>query len=86
VPEISRFLGVIITMYYDDHAPPHFHARYGDRRALVDIESLSLLSGSLPPRVRGFVTEWAAMHQEELRRNWELARRKQPLFPIAPLE
>jgi hypothetical protein len=75
---------VIITMYY--HVPPHFHARYGDRKALVDIESLSLLSGSLPPRVRGFVTEWAAMHQEELRQNWEVARRKQPLLPVAPLE
>jgi hypothetical protein len=86
MPEISRFLGVLITMFYDDHAPPHFHARYGDRKALVEIESLSLFAGELPPRVRGFVTEWAAMHQDELRRNWELARQKQPLLPIAPLE
>ena len=86
MPEISQFLGVVITMYYDDHALPHFHACYGDRKGLVEIETLSLLSGALPPRVREFVTEWAAMHQDELRRNWELARQKQPLLPIAPLE
>lgn len=86
MPKISRFLGVIVTMYNDDQAPPHFHVRYGDREATVAIESLTLLSGSLPPRVRGFVVEWAALHQAALWRNWELARDQQPLSPIAPLE
>ena len=59
VPEIARFLGITVTMYYDDHEPPHFHVRYGDHRAIIDIETMRLASGSLPPRVYGLVTEWA---------------------------
>jgi hypothetical protein len=86
VPEISRFFGIIITMYYDDHQPPHFHARYADQRALVAIDTLSLLRGNLSPRVFGMVIEWAAAHQDELRENWTLARERAPLKPIAPLE
>ena len=74
MPEISRFFGVVIAMYYNDHTPPHFHARYGNRRAVCEIASLKILRGSLPPRVRGFVTEWATMHSEELLEDWERAR------------
>jgi hypothetical protein len=58
MPEISRFFGIIIAMYYDDHQPPHFHVRYGDDKAIVSIESLSLLEGRLSPRTLGLVTEW----------------------------
>jgi hypothetical protein len=86
VPEICRFLGILITMYYNDHPPPHFHVRYGSQKATVRIEELSLLEGELPPRVMGLVVEWAAMHRQELRENWELARRHVPLRKIAPLE
>ena len=86
MPEISRFFGIVIAMFYGDHAPPHFHARYGEQRAIIDIESLTLLSGRMPPRVLGLVTEWAAMHEAELRENWRLARQQAPLRPIAPLE
>jgi hypothetical protein len=64
MPQISYFLGVIIRMFYRDHNPPHFHAFYGDFEALIDIEKNELISGQLPPRVLGLVTEWAALHQK----------------------
>ncbi|MBE7529506.1 MAG: DUF4160 domain-containing protein [Chloroflexi bacterium] len=66
MPEISRFFGIIITMNYSEHPPPHFHVRYGSYKALVNIETLSLFAGQLPPRVTGMVVEWAALHQDEL--------------------
>lgn len=81
-----RFLGILVTMYYNDHAPPRFHARYGDFKASIEIETLALLEGELPPRVRGLVVEWASQHRQELRDDWELARRQAPLRRIAPLE
>ncbi|MGH7155144.1 MAG: DUF4160 domain-containing protein [Acetobacteraceae bacterium] len=86
MPELSRFFGIVIAMFYDDHAPPHFHVRYGRQRATVAIETLAVLQGALSPRVRGLVTEWAALHQAELREGWERARQHAPLNPIAPLE
>jgi len=86
VPEISRFFGIIILMYYNDHPPPHFHVRYAGQRALIAIESLTLLEGKLSPRVRGLVIEWASMHQQELVADWDLARRQEPLESIVPLE
>jgi hypothetical protein len=57
MPEISRFFGIIITMYYSDHQPPHFHVRYGDSKAQITIETISILNGTLPPRVFGLVAE-----------------------------
>jgi Domain of unknown function (DUF4160) len=69
LPEISRFFGIIVAMFYNDHAPPHFHVRYGRQRAIVDIATLSLLEGSLSPRVIGLVVEWAAQHRDELEVN-----------------
>ena len=86
MPEISRFLGIIITMYYNDHPPPHFHVRYNQQKAIIDIETLSILEGKLSPRILGLVIEWAALHQTELMQNWELARLQSPLEPITPLE
>lgn len=86
MPEISRFLGIIITMYYNDHPPPHFHVRYNQQKAIIDIETLSILQGKLSPRILGIVIEWALLHQAELRENWQLARRNQPLQSILPLE
>lgn len=86
MPEISRFFGVIISINYRDHPPPHFHVRYGEQRALISIQSLSLLEGGLSPRLLGMVIEWALLHQKELLDNWELARRQQPLRTIEPLE
>jgi hypothetical protein len=86
MPEISRFFGIIVAMFYKDHAPPHFHVRYGDQRALIAIESLTVLEGDLSPRVLGMVIEWAQKHRAELREDWEIARSLQPLKGIAPLE
>lgn len=86
MPEISRFFGIIIAMYYNDHAPSHFHVRYGTQKAVIDIETLALIEGSLSPRALGMVTEWAAQHRDELREDWELARQHQVLKAIAPLE
>jgi len=85
VPEISRFFGIIIAMYYNDHAPPHFHVRYGSQRALVAIESLSVLEGKLSPRALGLVMEWASSHQDDLIEDWKLARAQAPLKAIEPL-
>ncbi len=73
-------------MYYSDHEPPHFHVRYAGQKALIAIETLALLSGHLSPRALGLVTEWAAMHRQELMEDWNLARAEEQLRPIPPLE
>ncbi len=86
MPEISRFFGIVIVMYYGDHPPPHFHVRYSGQKAIIAISTLSLLRGNLSPRVFGMVMEWASLHQAELLENWELARQQAPLKKIAPLE
>ncbi|HJX10267.1 MAG TPA: DUF4160 domain-containing protein, partial [Candidatus Binatia bacterium] len=75
MPEISRFFGIIIAMFYDEHNPPHFHARYGEHRVEIAIDTLSVLVGRLPPRALGLVMEWAALHRAELLADWELARK-----------
>jgi hypothetical protein len=86
MPEISRFFGIVIAMYYNDHAPPHFHVRYSEQRAIMAIEDLSVLEGELSPRVRGLVVEWAALHREELQDDWNRARQMQELRRIDPLD
>lgn len=86
MPEISRFFGIVITMYHREHPPPHFHARYGGDKAAIEIESLRVMDGRLSPRVLGLVVEWAAQHRDELRADWSLAQEQAALKPIAPLE
>ena len=73
-------------MYYNEHNPPHFHVRYGDHKAEIEIQTLSVLAGKLPPRALGLVIEWAIQHQDELLNDWELARQDAELNRIAPLE
>lgn len=85
MPEISRFFGIVISMYYDEHNPPHFHARYGSDHAAIEITSLKILAGKLPPRALGLVVEWASNHQEELMNNWNSARNNTPPNKIEPL-
>ena len=85
MPEICRFLGIVITMYYNDHDPPHFHVRYGESRATFAIDALKLLDGQLPPRVVGLVGEWAALHRFELRRNWTQLATEGKFRRIKPL-
>ena len=86
MPEISRFYGIIIKMYFNEHTPPHFHVRYGECEALVSINTLAVISGKLPPRALGLVIEWASLHQDELNTQWERAENLEPLGKIAPLK
>jgi hypothetical protein len=86
MPRISEFFGIIIAMYYNDHAPPHFHVKYAEHEAELSIDTLETLQGSLPRRGLALVLEWAVLHRNELRENWERARRGEPLARIEPLE
>ncbi len=86
MPEISRFLGMIVRMYWDDHAPPHFHVEYGGQEAVVRIDTLEVIRGRLPRRAMALLAEWTLQHREELRADWERAERGEPILPIAPLE
>jgi hypothetical protein len=85
MPEICRFYGIVIKMYFADHAPPHFHAEYAEFEARVAIDSLAVISGRLPPRAMGLVAEWTTLHQSELAALWEKARRSEPLDRLDPL-
>jgi Domain of unknown function (DUF4160) len=86
MPEISRFFGIIIRMYWNDHEPPHFHAIYGEYEALIEIETLAIYRGELPRRALALVLEWAEIHRGELRSNWLKARALEPIQPVVPLE
>ena len=86
MPEICRFLGIVIAMHYNDHSPPHFHARYGDYKALIAIQTGEVLAGQLPPRVLGLVQEWRELYKSELADDWRLAQNRKPLNRIEPLE
>ena len=85
MPEISRFLGIVIKMYYREHAPPHFHAEYGGHEVVVDVGT-GEVTGRFPPRSLRHVLEWYDLHRAELEANWKLAERRLPLKPIHPLE
>jgi len=85
MPEISRFLGIVIRMYYEDHEPPHFHASYSGIKARIRIEPPGLLHGKLSPRVLAILVEWASLHQSELLENWKRLRAGKRPFPVPPL-
>lgn len=85
MPAISRFLGITIAMFFDDHDPPHFHARHADGSAKVRIDTLELIVSTLPLRQERFVLAWAELHQQELVENWSLARAGETLKEIEPL-
>ena len=85
MPEICRFLGIIIVIYYYEHNPPHFHVKYNEHRATIDIRELRILEGNLPQRVLALVLEWSFLHRNELLADWELAREGKPLQKIDPL-
>lgn len=85
MPEISLFYGIRITMYYDDHNPPHFNAEYNGNKALIDIVKIQVNKGALPSKQLKIVLAWCAIHQDELMQNWELAKDDKPLNSIAPL-
>ncbi len=85
MPEISRFYGIIITMFINEHNPPHFHIRYDNFRAIIEINS-ERVTGNLPPRAIRLVKDWLNLHREELLENWELLRRGEQFKRIKPLE
>ena len=85
MPEISRFLGIVIAMFYRDRAPPHFHAIYGDFEVTVEIET-GTVNGKFPKRALSHVLEWCELHKVELLEDWKLAILRQPLKRIEPLE
>jgi hypothetical protein len=86
MPTISQFFGIIIRMYFDEHAPPHFHAIYAEHEACIAIETLDVVRGAMPRRALALVLEWASVHRDELRENWRLAEAQEALRRIEPLE
>ncbi len=86
MPRISQFYGISIYMYYGDHVPPHLHAIYGEREAIVDIQTGAFIAGELPRRAGKLVDEWTTAHRAELLANWDRAMNQQPLLPIDPLD
>jgi len=86
MPEVSRFFGISIRMYFDDHNPPHFHAIYADSEIEIGIDPLTVLRGRFPRRALGMVLEWAAIHQQELLDNWERLHNDEIPQRIDPLD
>jgi phosphomannomutase len=86
MPEVSRFFGISIRMYFDDHNPPHFHAIYWGHEVEVGIEPLTVRHGRFPKRALGMVLEWAALHREELLENWDRLHSDQTMVQIDPLD
>ena len=85
MPELARFYGIVVQVYYGDHLPPHFHVQYSGHSAKIDIESLALIDGELPARAIALVTEWAALHRDELRVAFNKAANLQKPGSIDPL-
>jgi hypothetical protein len=86
MPELSRFYGIIIKMYFSDHNPPHFHAEYESYKAEYEIKTLDRIAGILPSRAHALVLEWASLHKDELLTNWEQAQVPATLNKIEPLK
>ena len=85
MPEVSRFYGIVVHIFYSDHAPPHFHAKYAGGEVLISIRDLTVLEGRLPPRALRMVMEWATLHQAELLEAWNRAQRQESPGKIPPL-
>jgi len=85
VPTISTFYGIIIRMFFAEHAPPHFHAQYGEHKASINILTFEILEGKLPRRALNLVLDWAELHQDELLRNWDKCHQHQSPDKIEPL-
>jgi hypothetical protein len=85
MPELSRFFGIKIRMFFKDHAPPHFHAIYGDEEAVIALDSLGVIKGELSPKALALVVEWALIHRSELQANWESLAVSPTYTKISPL-
>ena len=85
MPELSRFLGIVVAMYFKDHNPPHFHVLYNEYDAEIEIKTLAILDGELPPRVLGLALEWAGLHKDELLDDWNMIQTTGKFNKIQPL-
>lgn len=85
MPVISSFYGIIIYLYFEDHNPPHFHVKYNEFKAIFSIETLGITKGKLPAKAHALVVEWASLHNDELKRSWELAKANKEFNNIEPL-
>jgi len=86
MPTISAFYGILIQMCWNDHAPPHFHVKYGEHKAVIDIQKGELIEGKLPRRALNLVLDWNELHRAELIEDWRLMEQMQQPKPIPPLE
>ncbi|EKE01788.1 MAG: hypothetical protein ACD_21C00052G0006 [uncultured bacterium] len=86
MPTISTFYGILIQMFWNDHAPPHFHALYAEHEVLIDINTLAVIEGVMPRRALALVLEWASEHREELLEDWKLCEQNQSPKKISPLQ
>lgn len=86
MPEISRFYGIVIQIFYNEHLPPHFHATYGEYRVQIDINNISVLSGEMPRKGLNLILDWAEIHRNELLRIWNLSEQEKPLPKVEPLK
>lgn len=85
MPEICRFYGIVVKMFWNDHEPPHFHVEYGGERAVIDIRTTAVIGGGLTGRALGMTVEWAVAHRDELLDLWEKARAGEALHRLEPL-
>jgi hypothetical protein len=86
MPTISTFYGLVIQMFFKDHAPPHFHVRYAEHKAIIDIQTLGIIEGKLPRRALSLILDWTELHRDELLENWQLCQELKNPKPVAPLE
>lgn len=86
MPTISTFYGIIISMFYADHAPPHFHAQYAEFAGIIEIQRLAMIKGDLPKRALELTLDWAKLHQQELLNDWNLCQAKKTPQKIEPLK
>ena len=86
MPVISTFYGILIKMFFDEHAPPHFHAEYAEYKAVIDIQKLEVTRGKMPRRAQELILDWAELHQQELLEDWELCQKQVQPKAIQPLK
>ncbi len=86
MPTISVFYGIMIQMFWVDHAPPHFHALYAEYETLINIKTLEIIEGNMPRRALALILEWASLHRSELLEDWNLCEQKQMPKKILPLQ
>ncbi len=84
MPEISRFYGIVVYMFFNDHPPPHFHVKYGDFEATINVDD-GIMNGKMPRRAIRLIFEWLDLHKEELLENWYLMEKRKPLKKVEPL-